>query len=147
MDQFGWIITGVPHVITYTVGLIDLKNQQPELAVHGLNPEQAFGILSAAVTQIMEKKYVYRPGLHYNVVENLPVKLIEVSPSNFHDWFGQAAQYHGSDLKMLQILWCDPAGRFPGDPYYDLRFDSQKRFDVRRPDYPDEDYCSCGSIN
>ena len=133
MEKHGWIVTGVPGGAVYTVGLLTVGH--PELAIHGMAASQANSLLQVAAHEVLENKYEYTVGLHHNVAVGYPAKVIDVHESNFWDWFGQALDYYEEDLKMRQLVWCDRAGKFPGDPLYDPAFGSQKLFNVRRPEY------------
>ncbi len=134
IDKHGWVITGVPGLIIYTIGLID-KFQHPELLIHGLNPTQSESILRCAVDCVKDGVKFIPGSLHTGVVRDYKVKPLRVDPSNYHDWLGQALDYHGRSLDVLQLLWPDTNLKYPGDKGYEKRFDCQKRFDVRRPEY------------
>ncbi len=101
-----------------------------------MSASQAGGLLDVAARRVLDG-YVFCPGDHDNIVQGFPARVIEVDPSNHWDWFGQASNFVGPDLRMFQIMWCDTRGRFPGDPGYDPRFAMQRRFDVRRSEYDD----------
>lgn len=135
IDKYGWIITGVPGGAIYTVGMLD-KFGHPELMIHGLPPIKADHILREAVRRLVEGHSFQVPNeLHDQVVKDYQVKSIAVDTSNFNDWLGQAAEYHGEDLDAVQLLWPDKSRRYPGDEGYDPMYATQKRFDVRRPEY------------
>ncbi len=127
-----WIITGVPGGAIYTAGLLE-KFQHPELAIHGMPYEQAGAILHAAVSLLEEGIKFHPDRLQENIAEGYLTKIVPVHPSNFTDWFGQAFSYFGEDLLMLQLVWPDKNGKFPGDPGCVLT--GQKVFDVRHGDY------------
>lgn len=77
MKQYGWICTGVPGKAMYTVGLLDVFGH-PEMMVHGLNPNTIHGLLVQAVESQIKKGYRFEPGIHDNIAEGYPAKLIEV---------------------------------------------------------------------
>jgi len=145
MRRHGWIATGVPGKAIYTVGLMTVFNH-PEVAVHAMAPGQSKAIIDRAV-ELLKQGQRLEPGISNEIAEGYPAKLIDVHPSNFPDWFGQAFGYYGAALKIRQILWCDTRGHFPGDPDYEHRFAMQKPFDVRRPEYDEETVegleCNC----
>lgn len=132
IDKHGWIVTGVPGGALYTVGMME-KFAHPEVAIHGLPPMSANAILRAAVAALDGGSRFHPDRLQWDIAEGYPTKIVPVSPSNFVDWFGQAFSYHQDDLQMLQLVWPDREGRFPGDPDYFLT--RQKVFDVRHDDY------------
>ncbi len=137
MRKYGWIVTGVPWKAFYTVGMME-RSGHPEIMIHGMNGSQAHGMLVRCV-QMIERGRRFLPGIHQGVAQNFPAKFVDVHPSNFHDWLGQALDYHRkwseSPLEVVQLLWCDRNGKFPGDPEYEDAFKHQLSFDVRRPEY------------
>jgi hypothetical protein len=135
MKQHGWIATGVPGKAIYTVGLMTLFNH-PEVAIHAMAGGQAKSIIDVAV-QLLRRGQQLEPGISNDIAEGYPALILDVHPSNFPDWFGQALGYYGAGLQIRQIVWCDSHGKFPGDPDYEHRFAMQKLFDVRRPEYDD----------
>lgn len=136
MRKWGWVVTGVPGKAIYTVGL--MERGHPEVMVHGLGPTQTHDLLIRCV-EMVEKGHVFEPGIHDQVAEGFPTEFVEVHPSNFHDWLGQALDYHESwsrdPLRFVQLVWCDRNGKFPRDPEYEDEFKHQLMFDVRRPEY------------
>lgn len=135
MDRHGWLITGVPGGAIYTVGMID-KFKHPELMIHGLSAGRSDELLRSAVNLLFDGKRLDEPSRTYEkIVRNLAVMSIDVDPSNFPDWLGQAFEYHGVELKVVQLLWPDVTGRFPGYPGYHVEGTNQLRFDERRPEY------------
>jgi hypothetical protein len=135
MKQHGWIATGVPGKAIYTVGLMTQFNH-PEVAIHAMAGGQSKAIIDVAV-QLLKRGQRLEPGINNDIAEGYPAMILDVHPSNFPDWFGQAFGYHGPALRIRQIVWCDTKGKFPGDPAYEHRFAMQKLFDVRRPEYDD----------
>lgn len=145
IDRTGWLVTGVPSAAVYSVGLIDMHDH-PELVINGLDVNSAYAIIANA-QKMMSDGTKFEVGGTYKILE-LPVKISAVDPSNFHDWFCMAQQYHGSELRMLQILWPDRNGRFPDDPLFDSTL-VQKVFDTRHDDYTKaaddcDGSCECG---
>jgi hypothetical protein len=144
MKRHGWIATGVPGKVIYTVGLTTLFNH-PEVAIHAMAGDQSKAIIDTAV-ELLKQGHRLEPGISNEIAVGYPALILEVHPSNFPDWFGQALGYYGPALKIRQIVWCDTKGKFPGDPAYEHRFAMQKLFDVRRPEYDDPvggPDCSC----
>ena len=135
MRKFGWIATGVPGKAIYTVGLMTLF-KHPEVMVHAMAADQSKGVIDRAVELLREGQRL-EPGISDEIAEGYPAKIIDVHPSNFPDWMGQAFGYYGAALQVRQIVWCDSQKRFPGDPQYEHRYRMQKLFDVRRPEYDD----------
>ncbi len=131
MDEHGWIVTGVPGLPLYTVGLMDKYSGHPELTIAGLQVLQADAILRCGLDQLDEGVRMVSGRRYGKIVLGLDLEALEVHPSNFLDWFGQAFDYYGEGLRIMQLLWPDTSGRFPGNPGYDdVRF-PQPRFDSR----------------
>ena len=145
MKQHGWIATGVPGKAIYTVGLMTQFNH-PEVAIHAMAGGQSKAIIDVAV-ELLKRGQRLEPGISNEIAEGYPALILDVHPSNFPDWFGQALGYYGAAaLKIRQIVWCDSHGKFPGDPAYEHRFAMQKLFDVRRPEYDEpvgDSNCPC----
>lgn len=142
IDESGWIVTGVPGLAMYTVGLMDLHGH-PEVAIHGLSPHQAYHVLYSVKTFIENGGELTAGRDHKGILETaqnpeIEVRSITVDPSNFEDWFGQAYAYHREDLEMVQILWPDTEWKFPGDDGYDMGRFRQLAFDHRQPGYEHE---------
>jgi Domain of unknown function (DUF4262) len=119
IKRVGWLVTGVPTVVTYTVGLIDLHSH-PELVIQGLPMEHAYGVLFEAQNLIKNGLRFDEPGVRSGLIKGYDAHLVEVHRSNYRDWLGMAHSYHGAELRAIQILWPDRQRRFPGQAGFSL---------------------------
>lgn len=131
--KYDWIVTGVSGGAVYTVGLVDAY-KHPELAMHGLHPNAMHACLvTAAKLVALGAKFSKNDQLTPEIFDRFLAKFVAVDKSNYQDWFGQASDYHSEDFDILQVVWPDAAGRFPGEAnYYEQ---GQLLFDVRQPGY------------
>lgn len=108
-------IVCVPDDGAYTVGL---EPQRPELVVVGhLHPTILIGILADAVDHVRESGESLKCGERFGRDE-APLVIVEapVVPELAY----LAITRTGRALRMRQVLWQDPDGRFPLDEGYDV---------------------------
>lgn len=147
---------------SYTVGLYTPGSTKPELFISGLSrTTRVYWLLhlgfliqgppSLAAQQRLAKAqgvpreslvfpqggYVFQPGVCYtNLAENgLPTCFGEVEPCYYHDYFGQAIVFHGTQtFPVLQMVWSDTQGCFPFEQHFERRFQGKQRllFDPQR---------------
>jgi len=126
----GYTCTGVfggggepPRV--YTTGLLDTFGH-PELIVVGLQVEEGYELLVAWAALI--KSYLHPKVGVVDDAAGFRAKFIEVHPRYCEDDSNQFADWHRYHwflgcslfpLRVLQLLYADGAGRFPGDDGYD----------------------------
>ena len=104
----------------YTVGLLKTLSH-PELIVFGLNPQNAYGGISAVVDEI-------RSGVVHPLGRDAPfdvdgvgsclIPVLEDYWKDPCDYLLGASHYYGAtgaalDRRALQLVWADEAGRFP----------------------------------
>ncbi len=120
----GWAVNLIPAgdsnnepAFAYTTGLYK-SFWQAELICFGLRHEVMHGMLNICGDRMKtgEKLPVGVPLI--GVIEGYPVFLREVLARNSYDehvgysnWF-----YRGRDFPLMQVVWPDKHGRFPGDP-------------------------------
>ncbi len=118
----GWMVLGVfasaeaPDITPwhYTVGLTDAG--LPELLVSGLGPTQGQEILNTAAARHIRDEIVV--GM-LDDVASMPLKVV---PGPTGECVQQAWNYVGDPrrrepgrVRVLQLVWPDVDGRFPGD--------------------------------
>lgn len=121
---------GPPWV--YTTGLLDTFGH-PELAVLGLPIDEGYDLLTAWAELI-------KAGVHPKVghavddAAGFPARFVEVHPHHCDrgaEWFCDWHRYHWFigctlfPLRVLQLVYPDDSGRFPGDDCYE--FGAQQR--------------------
>jgi hypothetical protein len=118
----GWHLTGVfsdedNETFCYTTGMV--QSGRPDVMVVGLDPQLASTLLHLLVglDQPLEL------GREYDkVLDGYKVKLVEPLGSNAEEMTG-SVQWHQSvcpdrELKLLQMVWPDVMGRYPGEAGY-----------------------------
>jgi len=127
-DTIGWAVIHVlptdddPDTSTpfaYTVGLTG--HDYPELLIAGLPPEAAHGLLNDLAGRVYDKAERFTHGQRISdliagydavIVEGVPID--EMPP-------GVAIARYGRDqIRLQQVVWPDPQGRFPWDAGYDF---------------------------
>lgn len=106
--------------MAYTVGCAHTL-QQPELVVVGLPPYMGLAVLDRLAEG-------WRSGGQWpvdepvsGILETHPVRLVSVSPTGAQERLRVANVLGAEDYRVLQVLWPDPAGRFPDDPLCEER--------------------------
>jgi len=105
----------------YTIGNASLG--LPELLMIGnFAPEVAGGILNMLGVQMRSCRRPLEGDI--NVGGKFPVRVRRVSPAARQAYTFQAGQYlRYEEYDVLQILLCDPAGLYPGEPGCQPGFD------------------------
>lgn len=101
------------HPWTYTVGLHKNFNH-PEIIVFGLPMQSAHSLLNDIGLSIKENGNDYTEKKDYNdLVENFPIRFIEVPKFNYRGFFNIAKWYYDGDgFDAIQLVWPDTSGLF-----------------------------------
>lgn len=130
--EHGWFCTHV-HAddegpgFSYSTGFW-VTLGKPEVILFGMKRETASAILWS-VFRMLQAGRPLRPGVRDDDLFNdLPAWLEVVDPPHYRDYLGWSCWFYGgSDFPCLQLLWPDPAGRFPWQ-------DMEPRYDGLQPD-------------
>lgn len=124
VEEFGWAIQLVAegespaeHAFAYTIGL-EHSFGHPELIILGL-PQPVMKDVLNEVGGRIKAGARFSPGDRLDdVLERYPVLLREVrSPDSFKEHVGYALWFYaGRPFRLLQVVWPDKEGRFPGQP-------------------------------
>jgi hypothetical protein len=140
VTTFGWAVQGVfPNENTpegarkwfaYTIGLL-ARFHHPELLVAGLPLDTAMHVLNCA-GELVRKGTVFESGSDFNgVLKDLPVRAVQITDRYMGIGHRYYQQYPMTDklqvvtrhvvgtLPVLQLLWPDKDGNFPGEPDVD----------------------------
>ena len=120
--QQGWTAIGVDDYdpsFVYSVGLM-YSAKHPEIIILGLK-DQNYALLAAVIKLIQQGKSFAAPGRYDDALEDVPLAVREVHPSQHESFLGYAMAYcrhHGDigGLKAVQVFWPDRDGKFPFDP-------------------------------
>jgi hypothetical protein len=118
----GWTVTAVlpdhdgeAHV-AYTVGLTGIG--APELVITGLRPELAHAILGdLAQRALAGQRWTHRQQLD-DLLLGHPAVIIDGTPTGQIVPGTAYAMYGRNNVRLQQIVWPDPADRFPWGPGY-----------------------------
>ncbi|MFJ6167248.1 DUF4262 domain-containing protein [Micromonospora orduensis] len=131
IDTTGWAVTHVlptdddPHTtapFAYTVGLT--AHDYPELITAGLPPEVAHSLLNDLARRVYDKAERFTHGQRVSdLIAHYDAIIIDGPPTD-ELLPGMAISRYGRDqIRLQQMVWPDPQGRFPWDNGYS--FDPQ----------------------
>ena len=105
----------------YTVGLTRSFGH-PELMIVGLDLDDMHAVLND-LGDLVKAGRVFAPMDEIpEILEGCPCRIARVAQHRLDLWVGQSLEYYGSvDVTLLQCLWPDRNGHFPGDADFDER--------------------------
>lgn len=110
--------TGFP-TFSYSVGLYD-RFQAAEIIVVGLAPRTAMAVINN-VRDEAAHGIRYGAGDTSATVANMPMRFVTVTDRWRNRLCGAARQYYGRrSFSVVQLVWSDRAGRFPGEDGFDV---------------------------
>ena len=117
VTRVGWHATGVfggGECFMYTTGLTG--GDHPELVITGLPPKAAHGILAGAI-KVIRSGTPLAPGREYqDIARGFPVRFRAVDQGACRHPLSVTTRFYGRQVPAVQLVWPDPAGRFPGEP-------------------------------
>lgn len=125
IDRYGWAVVSVqpaeadPAAVpfAYTVGLTEYD--YPELLIAGLPPELAHPLLNDMAGRVFDRAERFTTGQHISdLLTGYDAVMIDgTATEDLHP--GAAYVRYGTDrVRVQQIVWPDPQGRFPWDDDY-----------------------------
>lgn len=125
--KHGWHIVGVmadknSPPFTYSIG-IQYTLGHPEFLIMGLGHETAARLINLMGDAIRGGQH-YEAGQRYEgIAEGFPLAFVAMDRRYYREYLGYALWFYRTlDFPVLQCVWPDQAGRFPGEPGYDSRF-------------------------
>lgn len=126
IDRVGWAVTAVLPTaadptgggpFAYTVGLT--AHGYPELIIAGLHPATAQALLNDLASRVYDRAERFTHGQHVDdLLAGYPAVIVN-GPPTAQLWPGAAIGRYGSDrVRLQQIIWPDPHGRFPWQDGY-----------------------------
>lgn len=123
--KHGWVVQGVFGTtpdesgrimsFSYTVGLTETK--LPELFLDTISANQATPILNEMARRMRDGMPI-APGDTVDLDYSVPFRIRgPIDPAAAAT--NMARNLYGDQITVLQVLWPDPAGLFPGDAGYD----------------------------
>lgn len=103
----------------FTIGL-GIGHRHPELVIVGLTGEQSHAIAQSAIADI-RGGHVFAAGTRSDaLLEGYDVRFEAVDVDAWSEWLQQAHWFYGDEpWSVLQVIWPDRNGHFPGDADYD----------------------------
>lgn len=129
MTKHGWAVQYVEsrrRPFAYTLGLT--RHDLPELAVTGVPPQRAVGLLNAVAFTTVNRGEL-TAGARMTLPSGTRVELVEVEHPDAHLKF--AAAFFASEIRALQVVWADERGRWPWAPDFDAGRGTQPVLGVR----------------
>lgn len=133
VEDPGWAVMQIPEDdegpgFAYTVGL-HARFGHPELICFGLRPEVMHAMLNDCGARVRAGEHFTAGVSAEGVLEGFAVRFHEVrAKESFREHMGYANWFYGrkaggvsrllgrNRFPLLQLLWPDPEGRFPGEP-------------------------------
>jgi hypothetical protein len=121
VTEHGWNVMGVfgderTSGWAYSIGLWHTLGS-PEIAIFGLDLDPMMEIVNIVGGRARDGLALAEGQRQSGVVKGFDILLRPVSHSWYRDFFGAAIDfYQRPPLPMLQVIWPDKAGLFPGEP-------------------------------
>ena len=122
--EHGWAVEMIPAgdspeepEFAYTIGL-HRSFGHPELLLVGLPPEVSHEILNLCGDRVSAGESFVDGARVGEVLEGMDVQFREVcARASFEEYVGYALWYYGDEsFRLMQLMWPDAEGRFPGEP-------------------------------
>jgi hypothetical protein len=125
IDRVGWSVMAVVPTdddpdppFAYTVGLTE--HDFPELIIAGLPPDTAHALLNDLARRVYDRAVRFAHGQRLGDLLIGYIAVIVDGPATGPLYPGAAYAQYGTDrVRLQQVVWPDPAGRFPWEPGYD----------------------------
>jgi hypothetical protein len=126
IDQYGWAVTAVMPTaqddgapFAYTAGLT--AHGHPEFVIAGLRPHISHALLNDMAARVHDHGELFHHGQYItDLLHGYEAVLID-GPITGELYPGTACGRYGQDrVRLRQIVWPDPNGRYPWDRDYNL---------------------------
>jgi hypothetical protein len=120
IKEFGWQVILVPEddqgpSFAYSVGLQKTFNH-PEILVLGLDIKVMHQMIKGVGDRVKAGTRFLSGQRYQDILSGYDCLFADVDEKYYRDYFGQAtAFYKGHSFQVLQCLWPDKQGLFPGD--------------------------------
>jgi hypothetical protein len=125
IDRFGWAVVCVlphdpdddPTVFAYTVGLT--AHDHPELIIAGLPPHTAQALLNNLAGRVYDKAQHFHHGQRIDdLLEGYEAIIVEGAATDVLYPGAAIGRYGTHRVRLQQLVWPDPHGRYPWDDDY-----------------------------
>jgi Domain of unknown function (DUF4262) len=131
VEQYGWHCLHIHDedqlpFWSFTVGVVQTW-QHPEFVVFGLRDTVAHDLLSQLVERVKAGETI-SPGRDYDdILEGSACRFVRVDPKWYPVFLGYAQWFYETKdgFPVLQLVWPDKHGRYPGDEDYAITDGSQ----------------------
>jgi hypothetical protein len=133
IDTVGWAVmhvlptedeTDTTTPFAYTVGLT--AHDYPELLIAGLPPDVAHGLLNDLASRVYDKAERFTDGQRISdLIAGYDAVVVDGAPTDELLPGVAIARYGRDRVRLQQVVWPDPQGRFPWDTGYDFDPDVQ----------------------
>ncbi|MCU1593177.1 MAG: hypothetical protein JWO12_569 [Frankiales bacterium] len=118
----GWAVQG-GRALTYTIGLTEVG--QPELAVTGKPPDEAYDLIEAVLAGESQP----RAGTRCDLLLGPALRVVQVAHARR---LRVARTLYGDRVSALQLVWADSLGRWPWEAGPAQRQELLGAVDLRR---------------
>ncbi|MCF2529117.1 DUF4262 domain-containing protein [Yinghuangia soli] len=123
VESPGWMVAAVPaddqgDAFAYTIGLRHSFGT-PEVAMFGLDPYLMQELLNVLGEKAAAGLPLADGSRHGDVIDGHDVLLRQARGGWYPAFFGRALSFYRAPFPVLQVLWPDRKGRFPGEPDVD----------------------------
>lgn len=125
--RYGWFAVHVPREphhppYTYSIGLYQ-THHHPELLISGLPPHTCHGLMGEVADRLYRGRPAPVTGRCHGPVVAHPITYRTILPEHAVRLLPMAYRYYRhfpAPCSVLQVVWSDPAGRFPWDIDFEL---------------------------
>lgn len=123
---------GTPHCM-YTIGLF--PDIMAELILFGLRPDQATHVFHLIVNRRKAGTVFSSGHMYEGIAQDYPLYFHQVEREHYPRYVVAALRWHQDtrEFPLLQVVWPDPAKRFPWQPGFEERFKADQPL-LFRPD-------------
>ncbi|MFK5951003.1 MAG: DUF4262 domain-containing protein [Methylococcales bacterium] len=123
--KYGWscmgVVSGPLPGFTYSIGFATLSH--PEIVITGIDHASSQSLLRAIYKRIKDEDLTLQDGDELNDIASMPVRFVKVSGRGKTNNIVQAYNYYKNwDFDVLQMIWPDTKGVFPGEDGFEDKF-------------------------
>lgn len=130
--EYGWTVMGITKDhsgpgFAFSIGLFHTLGH-PEILIMGLPAEVAHQLINDMGDAIRAGER-FEAGRRYDdIAAGFPLAFVAMDERYYREYLGYALWfYRGPNFPVLQCLWPDKEGLFPGEPGYDSRYFDRQR--------------------
>ena len=128
IEEYGWHLVAINDAeeepdYVFSVGMFHTLGK-PEICIFGLSETTVMGEILNNIGQLMRDGQEFTDGtISDEILEGFNCVFRKVNPEMYEEYFGYARWYYeGDDFPMLQCVWPDKNGKFPGEREFDSAY-------------------------